>query len=202
MKNTKSYKSKFKAWFITLIVLLVAGSVSAAVICQTQIREVISIAQSEEKEDTKKLDNAVEEKKSGDNYNADIKKSEEDFEITKHITPLTTVRVIGLGVIVGTWVGMAIWYWLLVAFWMKNRTAMAGYNSTLWFIFTLFTNLIAVVIYELLLRIPVVCPHCFHINTRGDYCKHCGTQLKSTCPNCGQRLNKNSKYCPNCGNKM
>ncbi len=197
MKNTKSYKSKFKVWFITFIVLLIAGSVSVAVICQTQINEVISIAQSEEKSDTKKPDNAVEKYK-----NSDIEKSEEDFEITKYITPLTTVRVIALGVIVGAWVGMAIWYWLLVAFWMKNRTAKAGYNSTLWFIFTLFTNLIAVVIYELLLRIPVVCPHCFHINTKGDYCEHCGTQLKSTCSNCGQRLNKNSKYCPNCGNKM
>lgn len=197
MKNTKSYKSKFKAWFITLVVILIAGSVSAAVICQTQINEIISIAQSEEKRNTEKYDNAIEENKDGD-----TKKSEEDFEITKYITPLTTVRVIALGVIVGAWVGMAIWYWLLVAFWMKNRTAKVGYNSTLWFIFTLFTNLIAVVIYELLLRIPVVCPHCFHINTRGDYCERCGTQLKSICPNCGQRLNKNSKYCPTCGNKM
>ncbi len=197
MQTARSYKSKFKTWFITLVILLVAGTVSVAVICQTQIQEMIRISQSEEIKDRQPSGDLV-----GEAQNVPPEDHGEKRELAAYITPLSTIRVIALAGIAGAWVGMAVWYWLLVAFWMKSRTAKAGYHARFWFLLTLLTNVIAVAIYELLLRIPVVCPHCLRLNPKGSYCAHCGSRMDRNCPGCGQRLSRDAKYCTHCGSPV
>ena len=46
----------------------------------------------------------------------------------------------------------------------------------------------------------VKCPKCGE-EEYGNFCRECGTQIKTKCPNCGQTVNVEEAYCGNCGVK-
>ncbi len=51
-----------------------------------------------------------------------------------------------------------------------------------------------------------ICPTCTyfcHIDEEDEYCAHCGTELISTCPECGKKINyPHGSYCKYCGAKI
>ena len=49
----------------------------------------------------------------------------------------------------------------------------------------------------------IACPQCGNmVNKNSKFCTNCGTKLSVTCPNCGSILKAGTKFCTNCGTPM
>lgn len=46
------------------------------------------------------------------------------------------------------------------------------------------------------------CPKCGKFSSGAQYCPHCGSPMKLTCPICNHVVSKDNKFCPECGTKM
>ena len=197
MKTKGSFGRTICIWIVTVLAVTVFVGGTCALVCHTQIGEVISYHRLEEEND-KKNDGIY-----SDNYYEKEKDYEKRDELLKQITPLSSSQkttVIILGVF---WLAVVLLYWFSVTALLAERAELIKFNRHIWFWLAFFTNIIAVIAFSLIKKFFVKkCNKCGNYQTGGVYCTQCGNALEMKCSQCGKILKQGTSYCPQCGKKV
>lgn len=197
MKTKGSFGRTICIWIVTVLAVTVFVGGTCALVCRTQIGEVISYHRLEEEND-KKNDGIY-----ADNYYEKEKDYEKRDELLKQITPLSSSQkttVIILGVF---WLAVVLLYWFSVTALLAERAELIKFNRHIWFWLAFFTNIIAVIAFSLIKKFFVKkCNKCGNYQTGGVYCIQCGNALEMKCSQCGKILKQGTSYCPQCGKKV
>lgn len=77
---------------------------------------------------------------------------------------------------------IAAWVWFIVALFVAAHASGNGRSGTLWFLITLFTGFLGLVLYAIILATDEsptrICPECnFQNDADVTYCSDCGTEM-------------------------
>lgn len=202
----KNLKNRVMAWdfkriakqfvLIALCVVVIGGAVSG-VLLQPQIREAISLEQTE-KYEIMPIDPMVRQDHSHQAWQG----HEHDLAWAQITEPSVPVKA-AIGAIGTLCVVLGVVYWLLVAAWLYQASARADLYPLLWFLLGLAGNLAAVVLFLAVRSLRCVpCRACGRWQAAGQFCRWCGSPMTDECPACGASVRLNDRYCRICGTEL
>ena len=199
MKKPKNYFKRFKIWLIVFILTAAAVTASSLLICRVQIIEDHRYEEQLKDYKRSRYIESLDRENEDELYDKADKTPDPDRPI-KQITPLSNYQKAGL-ILLGFCLFVDIvWYWLLVAFWLKSAAREKGFeNEDVWFTLAMFTNIFAVIGFAVFSRKAAVCHECGNVQYGGKYCGKCGAQMHTACQNCGKKLSVGAEFCKFCG---
>ena len=189
--QAKIDNANFKKIWIVFAVTAVIICVASAAILYTHFDSRISAY---EKSHSAQITAGEEHEHDRDHHNV--------IESFVHNGMNTTDKVI-VGV-TGTLIGLlGLGYWLLMTFWMIQRSRKDGASPFLFGLLTLFFNIAAVIAYFIYRHFTIRCPDCGKIQKRDAmFCEYCGAPVSHICEECGNKMRISDSYCRKCGAKV
>ncbi len=95
-------------------------------------------------------------------------------------------------------------YWLLITIFIYIDAKKKKRHAFIWALFTLITNLVAVLVYYLFNPKKInKCPQCAaKIYKKYNICPYCGEKLKIVCSKCRHEIGHSWSFCPECGDRV
>lgn len=196
-----NFKKALKRLFIIALCVAVLGGGASAFLLRTQIGEVVTYVQQEEKSG-----NEYDRQKEDVDWHGENRENREWYDkehtdLENAITRPSTAAKAAVGITGMLCFLIGVGFWLLVAAWLYQAAVIAGMHGILWFLLGLGGNVGAAVLF-LLVRslIRKKCEACgSYQSVKAQYCTKCGAALSAKCPQCGEACGKDDRFCHNCG---